>query len=224
MRFEALATDYDGTLAHDGRIDAPTVAALERFRSAGRKLLLVTGRVLPELLQVCHRLDLFDLAVIENGAVLYWPDDRRTRVLAPPPPPSFAEELRRRGVEPLGTGEVIVATFRPHLETVTAAVRETGLALEVILNKDAVMVLPRGVDKASGLAAALAELGLTADRVVAVGDAENDFPFLKMCGFSVAVANALPELQSAVDHVTRGHRGQGVAELIDLILSETRPA
>ncbi len=224
MRFDALATDYDGTLAHDGRIDATTVAALERFRSAGHKLLLVTGRVLPELLQVCHRLDLFDLAVIENGAVLYWPDGHRTRVLAPPPPPSFAEELRRRGVEPLGTGEVIVATFQPHLETVAAAIRDVGLPLEVILNKDAVMVLPRGVDKASGLAAALAELGLTADRVVAVGDAENDFTFLKMCGLSVAVANALPELKVAVGHVTRGRRGEGVAELIDLILSDTRPS
>jgi hydroxymethylpyrimidine pyrophosphatase-like HAD family hydrolase len=220
MRFHALATDYDGTLAHDGRMDPPTVAALERARAAGRKLVLVTGRVLPELLQMCHRLDLFDLAVIENGAVLYSPAARTTRVLAPPPPPTFAEDLRKRGVHPVGTGEVIVATFQPHQDTVAAVIRESGQALEVILNKDAVMVLPRGVDKAFGLAPALSELGLTADRVVAVGDAENDHTFLKMCGFSAAVANALPDLKAAVHHVTRGRRGAGVAELIDLLLAD----
>ncbi len=220
MRFHALATDYDGTIAHDGRMDASTVAALERAKAAGRKLLLVTGRVLPELVQVCPRLDLFDLAVVENGAVLYSPAARTTRVLAPPPPPGFADDLRRRGVHPIGTGEVIVATFQPHQDAVAAAIREAGLELEVIMNKDAVMVLPRGVDKAYGLAPALAELALTAGQVVAVGDAENDHTFLKMCGYSVAVANALPALKAAVHHVTVGTRGAGVAELIDRMLAD----
>ena len=35
----ALATDYDGTLARDGSVDAPTLDALERFRESGRALI-----------------------------------------------------------------------------------------------------------------------------------------------------------------------------------------
>ncbi len=215
MRFQALATDYDGTIAHDGVVDDDTIAALERVKTAGYKLVLVTGRVLPELLDVCPRVDLFDMAVIENGAVLYTPATRATRVLAEPPPPSFATRLHERGVAPIGTGYVIVATFVPHEKTVAATIAESGLPLELIMNKDAVMVLPRGIDKAYGLNAALAQLQLPAEAVIGIGDAENDATFLRRCGYSVAVANALPELKQAVHHVTTGARGAGVAEFID---------
>jgi len=51
--------------------------------------------------------------------------------------------------------------------------------------------------------------------VVAVGDAENDFAFLDLCGMPVAVANALPRLKEAASLVTEGERGAGVAELVD---------
>ena len=51
--------------------------------------------------------------------------------------------------------------------------------------------------------------------VVAVGDAENDFAFLNLCGMPVAVANALPRLKEVAALVTEGERGAGVAELVD---------
>ena len=40
------------------------------------------------------------------------------------------------------------------------------------------MILPSGVNKASGLQAALQALGLSAETVIGVGDAENDHAFL----------------------------------------------
>lgn len=80
------------------------------------------------------------------------------------------------------------------------------------------MILPSGVNKATGLAAALAELGIDADRVVGVGDGENDHSLLGACGFGVAVANAVPALQKRADLVTRGARGQGIIELCDLLI------
>ena len=49
----------------------------------------------------------------------------------------------------------------------------------MIFNKGAVMILPSGVNKATGLAAALEELGLSPHNVVGVGDAENDHAFLE---------------------------------------------
>jgi HAD superfamily hydrolase (TIGR01484 family) len=49
MRYHALACDYDGTIAHEGRVDDETIAALGRLRDTGRRLILVTGRELQDL-------------------------------------------------------------------------------------------------------------------------------------------------------------------------------
>ncbi|MBA4062939.1 MAG: phosphoglycolate phosphatase [Isosphaera sp.] len=220
MRFHALATDYDGTIAHDGAVDADTLAALERARKSGRKLILVSGRELPDLQSVFDRFDLFDLAVLENGAIVYNPQTKETRVLSEPPPPHFAEQLRARGVTPVSTGHVIVATFQPHQDTVLRTIQDLGLELQVIFNKDAVMVLPSGVNKATGLTAALADLGLSPHNAVGVGDAENDHAFLRLCECSAAVANALPAVKDTADVVLKGKRGAGVAELIDRLIAD----
>nr|BFE78464.1 hypothetical protein GCM10020093_010650 [Planobispora longispora] len=220
MRYHALACDYDGTLAADGRIDDATMAALERLVRSGRRLIMVTGRDMDELTSVFDRLDLFERIVIENGAVLYDPVRQETTPLAEAPPAEFADSLRRAGVRPLTVGEVIVATREPHDGTVLDTIRDLGLELQVIFNKGAVMVLPSGVNKATGLAAALDELGLSPHNTVGVGDAENDHAFLSACECSVAVANALPAVKERCDVVTGRARGAGVTELIDRIVGD----
>ena len=47
-----LASDYDGTLAFQGKVDSHTLAALDRLLGSGRKLILVTGRELNDLKSV----------------------------------------------------------------------------------------------------------------------------------------------------------------------------
>jgi hydroxymethylpyrimidine pyrophosphatase-like HAD family hydrolase len=220
MRYLAFATDYDGTLAHDGRVTDATLAALSRLRESGRKLLLVTGRELPDLQSTFPRVDLFDRVVAENGALLYRPAAKEEKVLAPPPPPAFLEELEKRGVRPVSVGRVIVATWEPHQAAVLDAIRHLGLELQVIFNKGAVMVLPSGVNKATGLAAALEELGLSPHNAVGVGDAENDHAFLAACECAVAVANALPTLKERADWVTRGDHGAGVIDLAEGLITD----
>lgn len=219
MRFHVLATDYDGTIAHHGVVDDDTIAALERARKSGRKLILVSGRELPDLQKVFSRFDLFDLAVLENGAIIYNPATKEVRVLAEPPPAAFIHELQARGVAPISTGHVIVATWEPHQATVLHTIREHGLELQVIFNKGAVMVLPSGVNKATGLVAALNELGLSIHNVVGVGDAENDHAFMRVCECSAAVANAVPAVKGTADIVLAKDHGAGVAELIDHLLA-----
>jgi len=213
MRYIALACDYDGTLAHDGRVSAATIAALERVRASGRKLLLVTGRQLDDLASVFDRLDLFDRVIAENGAVVAHPASREVRVLAEAPSDAFVERLRQRGVQPLAVGRAIAATCRPQENEVLGAIRDLGLELQVIFNKDAVMVLPPGVNKASGLMAALKEMRLSPHNVVAIGDAENDHALLQSCECGVAVANAVPTLKERADLVTAADHGRGVEEL-----------
>lgn len=219
MRYLAFATDYDGTLAQHGRVTASTMRALERLKASGRRLLLVSGRELEDLLKVFPDPGVFDRMVLENGALLYCPATRAEKALCAPPPPEFAETLRRSGVEPLSTGRVIVATWTPHEEAVLRTIREMGLELQVVFNKGAVMVLPSGVNKATGLKAALADLGLDCHNVVSVGDAENDHAFLSASEVSVAVANALEALKKTVDLVTAGHHGAGVEELAERLVA-----
>lgn len=219
MYIICLATDYDGTLAKDGRVDETTVAALEDFRRSGRKLVLVTGRELPELLHVFDRLDLFDRVVAENGALLFNPSTKKERPLAPEPAQAFVKRLRDNGVSPLSVGRSIVATWEPNEKAMLAAIRDLGLELQITFNKGAVMALPAGVNKATGLAAALGELGLSAHNVVAAGDGENDHAFMEASGFSVAVANALPAVKERADLVTRGARGAGIEELVRAVIA-----
>ena len=222
VRFKALATDYDGTLADDGKVSLDTLAALRRARKAGRKLLLVTGRELDDLMATFAEVDAFDVIVAENGALLYTPCPRppRERPLAAPPPPEFERTLIERGVGPISSGRIIVATWEPHQQVVLDTIRDLGLELEVIFNKGAVMVLPSGVNKASGLRAALVDLGIDPSQVVGVGDGENDHSLLAASGLGVAVANAVPALKKRADLVMRQPRGAGVVELIDHMLAD----
>jgi hydroxymethylpyrimidine pyrophosphatase-like HAD family hydrolase len=219
MRYHLLATDYDGTLADDGKVAAETVTALNDVLATGRRLVLVTGRELDELMSVYPDLTIFERVVAENGALLYRPATKERRRLADPPPAALLAALRRLGVAPLSTGEVIVATREPHETAVLEAIRELGLELQVIFNKGAVMILPAGVNKATGLTAALEELKISPHNVVGVGDAENDQAFLRMCGLAVAVDNALPAVKDIAHVVTAGARGAGVTELIDRLLA-----
>jgi len=218
VKYRALATDYDGTIAHDGIVDEPTMATLRRLRDAGVRLLLVTGRELPSLFNTFADAQVFDRIVAENGALLYDPATTTIRVLATPPPPSLIDRLQQAGV-PLSVGHSIVATVAPYEREVRRAIHELGLPWHVVLNKEAVMALPSEVTKATGLAASLRDLHIAPEQTLGVGDAENDQAFLRFVGLSAAVANALGHVKALADITTTSPRGAGVSELIERLLS-----
>lgn len=218
MRYSCLACDFDGTLATDAKVSGSTLAALERVLASGRKLILVTGREMHELLPIFPEHRIFERIVGENGAVLYRPAGCETTVLADPPSPKFIAALRECRVEPLAVGCAIVATRRSNDSTVLRVIHELGLELQVIYNKDAVMVLPAGVDKGTGLLAALVELGVSRDNTVAIGDAENDDALLSLSECGVAVANAISTLKQRADLTTSEANGKGVEQLIEKLL------
>jgi hydroxymethylpyrimidine pyrophosphatase-like HAD family hydrolase len=218
MRYLALATDYDGTLADRGTVRPSSIAALRRLVASGRKMVLVTGRELDDLCTVFPEHSMFHRIVAENGALLYNPATRESRPLGEQPPPEFVDALRKAGVSPIDVGASIVATVRPHDATVLEVIRDLGLEMQVIYNREAVMVLPSGINKGTGVRAALAELGLSPHNAVAVGDAENDHALLNVCECRVAVANAIPTLKERADLVTSDPDGLGVEQLVDKIL------
>lgn len=78
---------------------------------------------------------------------------------------------------------------------------------------------PHGVDKGAALARLVAELGVRADQVVAVGDMPNDLPMLKWAGHAATVANAHPDLIALADTVLPSNDDDGVGHLIDMVLT-----
>ena len=219
MRYLALAVDYDGTAASHDKLAESVRRAIERLRTSGRRVVLVTGRRLDDLLRVCPAIASFDLVVAENGAVVYDPSRREDIALGVPVPNQVVDRLRERGVDPIEIGKVLVATHDPHGAVVFDVIRELGLELQVIANRSAIMVLPAGINKATGLKFALHKLGLSQHEAVAIGDAENDHSLLMYCECGVAVANAVSSLKDSAAFVTRASNGDGVAELIDELIA-----
>lgn len=217
MRYSAVAFDYDGTLAKDGKVDARTMDALRRLRESGRRLLLVSGRILDELRSIFPGIEIFDKVVVENGAVLFAPQTDEIKLLGEPVHMPLVDELEKIGAKPV-FGMSIVATWTPFESSTLEAIKKLGLEHAVIFNKGAVMVLPPGVNKASGLRVALSELGTSEHNMIAIGDAENDHAMLNLAEFAVAVQNALPAVKERADYVTEGDHGAGVIELIDMLL------
>ncbi|HSE93909.1 MAG TPA: HAD hydrolase family protein [Methylomirabilota bacterium] len=215
MIVHVLAVDYDGTIAERGSVSPTTAASLARVRASGRKCVLVTGRMLPDLRRVCPEVDaMFDAVVAENGALLYLPARREVRALGNAPEPTLVDALSRRGVRhDLGTS--IVASDDEYAEAALAAIRETGVERSLVFNKGSLMLLPGGVTKGTGLTAALETMELSPHNLVGIGDAENDHAFLALCECAVAVADAVPALRERADHVTSGGAGAGVAEFVE---------
>ncbi|MBS1661107.1 MAG: HAD-IIB family hydrolase [Bacteroidetes bacterium] len=220
MRYQLLASDYDGTLANQGLVSPAIVEKLRFLQSTGRKLALVTGREMKDLVLVFPDFAVFDYIVAENGAVLYITATGEEVLLGQGPGEEFVLELQRKGVHPISVGKVIVATWVPHEQAVLEVIKASGSEHQVIFNKGAVMILPPGINKATGLQALLKRLCLSAHNVVSVGDAENDSSLLKATEAAVAVANALDSVKAMADWVTGAGHGEGVAELIDALAAD----
>lgn len=87
---------------------------------------------------------------------------------------------------------------------VEALVVRSGLALTLDPSTDCVNVLLPGVDKGTGFALLLDELGVSPQAVAGIGDSVGDLPWLRACGVSVAPSNAVAEVKAGVDNVLPG--------------------
>lgn len=210
--FHAVAIDYDGTLSDTDRPSADVLGALAETRAAGRCVILVTGRILSELRAVFPDVDRhFDLIVGENGGVLS--SQGVERVLAVPVAKELDDALAERHVQ-FRRGLVLLACEGHDERAVLAQVRRLGLECQLIRNRGALMVLPAGVSKGSGLLEALTELGISPHNTIAMGDAENDHSLLDVSELGVAPANAVDALKAHADITLDLPNGAGVAAFL----------
>ncbi len=210
--YRVFALDFDGTLTEGSRPDQHVLEAIAQVRDKGATVILVTGRILGELLRAFPDAEAsFDAIVSENGAVVTVGE--RSRRLVPPVPPILEDALIRRGF-PVRGGQVILACDAHHDATVLEEIARLHLECAVVRNRAALMVLPIGVSKGNGLVEALEDLELSLHDTVAVGDAENDHSLLAVCEVGVAVANAVESLKVDADLVVDERAGDGVVAVL----------
>jgi hydroxymethylpyrimidine pyrophosphatase-like HAD family hydrolase len=213
MHLKVFATDLDGTLARDGKVDPATWQALHDAKAAGLHLVLVTGRALHTFAPQDAYAEAFEAIVAEDGAVVYFP--RRDIVVMPfgQLDPQLIAAFEQRSI-PFDRGLAIIATNVPHDVAVLDVIRSLRGGATVEYNRGAVMVLPVGATKGTGLQYALREMGYSPRNVIAIGDAENDRSLFEVAEVAVAVANASPDVQVLADVVLPEADGAGVRALL----------
>jgi hydroxymethylpyrimidine pyrophosphatase-like HAD family hydrolase len=221
MKFEALALDYDGTIARNDVLDPGVRAAIAELRAQGITVLLVTGRILDDLRRVAGELHFVDAVVAENGAVLEFPDSGYSTTIGPPPAESLLNALRQEGIV-FDAGRVIVEAAASDAPRILSIIRRLELPLALLFNRQRVMVLPQAISKATGLRQSLTILRLSAHNTVGIGDAENDHELLQTCEVGLAVEWGSETLKAAADFVLAGDGPAAVADYVRALANRRR--
>jgi hypothetical protein len=223
MRFSVLVLDYDGTIARNGVLDAQVRTAIGEARGRGIVVVLATGRILAELRRVAGDLRFVDAVVAENGAVAAFPESGHSMRLAGPAPPELAAKILAMGI-PAEIGESVIEAGAEHAQEILTLIQELELPQVIVFNRGRLMVLPSGVNKATGLREALRALRLSPHNAIAIGDAENDHDLLEVCELGVAVAWGSPALKDRADMVLAGEGPPAVAKYIQEVAHQPRLA
>jgi hydroxymethylpyrimidine pyrophosphatase-like HAD family hydrolase len=218
-----LACDLDGTLTSGDTIAPETWEALRRAKRAGMAILLATGRRLETFDAKGLFAELCEAIVAEDGAVVYFPRLDRTVLPFGRLHPALLQRLAALSI-PMAYGQALVATYVPHDGPILEVLRQIGGGAVVEYNRGAVMVLPPGATKGTGVQFALQELGYSSHNLVTCGDAENDRSLFEIAEVGVAVANAAPAIQALADLVAPYPNAAGVRWLIDCLLTDQLPA
>lgn len=219
MYCRVIACDFDGTGAENGRLAPEVSAALGAAQAQGIVTLLVTGRVLEDIQAACADFSVFDAVVAENGAIIWLCRSGRRIQLGAPPPDRFLGELRARNV-PFHAGAVIVGTWDRHVAEVLEIIRRLAIDGQLIFNREALMALPSGLNKAVGVQRTLAELGRSERNLIAFGDAENDLPLLAAAEIGVAAQGSRPEIAAQADEQLSRPGGAGIARYVSRLLDQ----
>ena len=99
-------------------------------------------------------------------------------------------------------------------------IEEAKLPLACTLSQDScVDIMTQNISKWGGLQELMDLLQISPSQVIAAGDYSNDLPMIRGAGIGIAVANALPEVKSVADYVTKNDcNHDAVAEIVEKYL------
>ncbi|EWG07535.1 MAG: SPP-like hydrolase [Candidatus Aramenus sulfurataquae] len=210
-----VASDYDRTLSEEKDNFFISERVKKRINDFSRRhfFVVVTGRERRFIERLAYGL-CPTAWVLENGALLLlngkviynvprgWSTTRY----------EVGKRLERNGIE-FTYGEVIV-----YVNNSPKAVEKilSDIEVKVEWNRNDAMVLPRGVNKGTGILKLAKIMGFKG-KIVGVGDSQNDISLFEVADFKVAVNNALEEIKRIADLVLSKPDGEGVIELLDMI-------
>ncbi len=222
MYLKILAFDLDGTLTESDNVSEYVKAMLSKVKNGGFVVLLVTGRRLKAIPDITFFEHICETIIAENGAVLYFPNNNTVSL----PFGELAVDVKKQLLDlkiPLEVGMAIVATWTPHDREVIEVLTKTGYAASVEYNKGAVMILPPGASKGTGLRIALHDLGYSPHNLIAFGDAQNDRSLFEQAELSVAVANASSEIKELANITLTKPNGTGIYDFLEGLLEDRIP-
>jgi len=209
----AFAVDLDRTLLPPGGTSVRSASELlATVRKMGLKVVLVSGRAYAQLTSFAEELRVVDALVAENGAVIESPIGGAVKLVGRRTGGQVRRRLASAHWADAEYGEIVVSVPRRRGPSVDRLLKD--LAVDLIPNVDRVMVLPKGVTKASGMRFALRALHLSSRGFAAIGDGENDIDLLHEAELSGAVANANPRVRSIADYACRASFVAGVEEFV----------
>ncbi|PSR15333.1 MAG: hypothetical protein DA408_03510 [Bacteroidetes bacterium] len=218
MHLNIFALDLDGTLAENDQVAPATWKILRKAKSKGFRFILVTGRRLEELAAIGPFETYFEAIVAENGAVIHFVASDTVIMPFGSVAADIIQELGTLNI-PVTRGMAIAATWKPHDQQILNVLAARGFPVTLEYNREAVMLLPPGATKGTGLLAALQELGYSYHNVLAIGDAENDRSLFSTAEYAVAVANADPGIKKTTDLTLALPNGAGIQQFMDGLIN-----
>ena len=226
MNPKALAVDVDGTITEDGGVvNLEAVFALRWMEKLGLRVILTSGRTPFELFALAIYLGTTRVIVGENGGVVAI-SPTMMALLADRAVCLEAYEILARSIDgvkikpvfPRFTDVVLERSF--DIEAGRSVIEQHNLPVQLTDSKYAYHINQRNVSKATGLVVALKQLSIDPEDTIAIGDSETDIPMFKICGYSIALANAPPEAKLAAKHVTESGDGEGLVEALNHVAEE----
>lgn len=245
MKYELLLLDVDGTTVASKGEALPSERVVNAVEKAQGKIriALATGRPLDLAQSVIDTLHLTGPSIfnggaeiidVSNGKVLrsqklevpalqelvklalpfgysvYTDDDQYANALQEPE--DITEPAAKLFIEAVKTHDAINLLEQlngvPSAEAHPTTSWEDGDVVDIHITHE-------HATKRHGAEQLIALLGLTKDKVIAVGDGHNDMPLLEAAGLKVAMGNAPDEVKQLADYVAPSLADDGVADVIE---------
>jgi Cof subfamily protein (haloacid dehalogenase superfamily) len=178
------------------------------------------SEVIAEVADFCHTEKLSLIAYVGDKIMCKQRDTHTDSIVVykEPLPEEFPLGLERLDeLRGLKVNKLIVLAHESELVRARPALSARLDALATITKAQAGMleILPLGASKGVGVQKLLEHLNIHPDRVLAIGDGENDIEMLQMVGLSVAMGNAKEIVQAAAHVVGPRNTEDGVAKVLN---------
>jgi phosphoglycolate phosphatase (TIGR01487 family) len=192
---------------------------LRKAEASGVRVIIASGNVLPIARALSTWIGTSGPVIAENGGIIYFNNETRYLTTKDEPLRAFKMLESKSDVVGLATNKwretEIALDSTTDIDKTRKILAEEGYEVNVGTTGLAVHLNNPGVNKYEALKIACGLIVLTPQNVIAIGDYENDLEMIKNCGLGVAVANAIPEVKSVADYVTKNKNGLGIVEAIE---------